>query len=421
MELFSFKKGSKYLWLIVLSPVAYTLRDLAFKLLFGAEFTNHPMLISAIMFLGEILAGLPQFFIKVKSSNTEKKQNYRVYQNTLHSTKGEIVDKPEDYSITNKKVFLKVALSSVIDFLCYTATSYLCSYLVIELYNIHTEMRITPIFFMSLLSWKFLNIEIFLHHKVAILIVAIGYILISINRLISFIFDDSFKWYFLILFFIIHSVYSIKQINDKYIIEKYFMSPYILLFYQGIIGLLLCILTVGVFSIMHVINEKLFGKESLLNYFQKDSFSQLVDVFHLDAVNAYLLLLTVTGVFVNIIFMLIKQFFSPTHRSIADSLNAFATWAYLFTFPSTKSWVTSWDWKKLLDIFGYIVIIIGSLMYNELLIIHRANLDCDLIEKISKRGDLDTISASSMIAINPPEEEKDSDNVNVASGEEEII
>ena len=96
MELFSFKKGSKYLWLIVLSPVAYTLRDLAFKLLFGAEFTNHPMLISAIMFLGEILAGLPQFFIKVKSSNTEKKQNYRVYQNTLHSTKGEIVDKPED-------------------------------------------------------------------------------------------------------------------------------------------------------------------------------------------------------------------------------------------------------------------------------------------------------------------------------------
>ena len=60
-------------------------------------------------------------------------------------------------------------------------------------------------------------------------------------------------------------------------------------------------------------------------------------------------------------------------------------------------------------------------MYHELLIIHRANLDCDLIEKISKRGDLDTISASSMIAINPPEEEKDSDNVNVASGEEEII
>lgn len=58
MKLFSFQRGSKYLWFIVLSPVAYTLRDLAFKLLFNADFTNHPMLISAIMFLGEILAGI---------------------------------------------------------------------------------------------------------------------------------------------------------------------------------------------------------------------------------------------------------------------------------------------------------------------------------------------------------------------------
>ena len=51
MTLFSFKKGSKYLWLIVLSPIAYTSRDLAFKLLFAEKFINHPMLISAIMFI----------------------------------------------------------------------------------------------------------------------------------------------------------------------------------------------------------------------------------------------------------------------------------------------------------------------------------------------------------------------------------
>ena len=51
MTLFSFKKGSKYLWLIVLSPIAYTSRDLAFKLLFAEKLFNHPMLISAIMFI----------------------------------------------------------------------------------------------------------------------------------------------------------------------------------------------------------------------------------------------------------------------------------------------------------------------------------------------------------------------------------
>ena len=64
MTLFSFKKGSKYLWLIVLSPIAYTSRD---------KFINHPMLISAIMFIGEILAGIYQFIINANSETKEKK------------------------------------------------------------------------------------------------------------------------------------------------------------------------------------------------------------------------------------------------------------------------------------------------------------------------------------------------------------
>ena len=79
MTLFSFKKGSKYLWLIVLSPIAYTSRDLAFKLLFAEKFINHPMLISAIMFIGEILAGIYQFIINANSETKEKKDNLRVY------------------------------------------------------------------------------------------------------------------------------------------------------------------------------------------------------------------------------------------------------------------------------------------------------------------------------------------------------
>ena len=50
----------------------------------------------------------------------------------------------------------------------------------IQTNNIHTEMRITPIFFMSLLSWKFFNIEIYNHHKVAILTMIIGFISLGV-------------------------------------------------------------------------------------------------------------------------------------------------------------------------------------------------------------------------------------------------
>ena len=67
-------------------------------------------------------------------------------------------------------------------------------------------------------------------------------------------------------------------------------------------------------------------------------------------------------------------------------------------------WTIQWDWLKLLDIFGYFVIIIGSLMYNELLIVHVADLDQDIIEKIADRAEKDTIAASSMVWIVAPEE-----------------
>ena len=52
MPFISLKKGSKYLWFIVLCPVVYTLRDLAFKLLFKNKFTKQPMVVSSIMFIG---------------------------------------------------------------------------------------------------------------------------------------------------------------------------------------------------------------------------------------------------------------------------------------------------------------------------------------------------------------------------------
>ena len=75
MPLISLQKGSKYLWFIVLCPLAYTLRDLAFKLLFANKFTNHPMVVSSVMFIGECLAGIyPLFIWCVTPKKNEKKK-----------------------------------------------------------------------------------------------------------------------------------------------------------------------------------------------------------------------------------------------------------------------------------------------------------------------------------------------------------
>ena len=113
------------------------------------------------------------------------------------------------YSLTRTKTLLLIALSSFIDLVCYTSTSYMTKFPFIQTNNIHTEMRITPIFFMSLLSWKFFLFEIYNHHKVAILTMIIGFISLGVNIMIIFKDTDDFRYYHLFLFLFIHTFYSV--------------------------------------------------------------------------------------------------------------------------------------------------------------------------------------------------------------------
>ena len=90
----------------------------------------------------------------------------------------------------------------------------------------------------------------------------------------------------------------------------------------------------------------------------------------------------------NVFLMLTKKFLTPTHRSIADSLNAFCTWiVFLSVYSDKEFWENEWNWLKFFDIIGYILITLGCLMYNELIIVHICGLDKDIKEHIVKRAD----------------------------------
>ena len=381
MPFISLKKGSKYLWFIVLCPVAYTLRDLAFKLLFKNKFTKQPMVVSSIMFMGECLAGIHTLISWcLTPKKNEKKKG--VVLNSSHiddSMRNNI----NFYSLRRTKTLLLIALSSFIDLVCYTSTSYMTKFPFIQTNNIHTEMRITPIFFMSLLSWKFFLFEIYNHHKVAILTMIIGFISLGVNIMIIFKDTDDFRYYHLFLFLFIHTFYSVKTFNDKYIMEKYFITPYVLLLCQGVFGLFVCLCYISFLSLFNDTNRSKY-----FPYFENDSFVKIADIFNNPNILGCLLLLAVTGCFVNIVLMLTKKFLTPTHRSIADSLNAFCTWLVWLTYYTDKDfWKNEWNWVKYFDIIGYILITLGCLMYNELIIVHVCGLDKDIKEHIEKRAD----------------------------------
>ena len=82
--------------------------------------------------------------------------------------------------------------------------------------------------------------------------------------------------------------------------------------------------------------------------------------------------------------MLTKKYFTATHRSVADTLNAFCSWVLLLC--SSKNPI-GWTIKNILDIIGYIVMLLGCLIYNEIIILHVFRLDEGTKYSIMTRGD----------------------------------
>lgn len=230
MKFISFGIFSKYLIIPFLVPIFYSVREKAFKTLHNSDIAKYPLLVSTVMFFSEIMCGILMFFSCWDRPKFEEK-NYLYNNELIHDT---ITEEEYKYIPRSIKVYLLIALCAFIDFLGYTITSCFCAYPDIQNNNIHIETRIIPIFIMGILSWKFLKFSIYLHHIVSSVVIGCGFILISIDRFPRIITLNPLLIF--LIFTVINFVYSIKQIIDKILIDKKFISPFLLLFLQGCFG-----------------------------------------------------------------------------------------------------------------------------------------------------------------------------------------
>ena len=216
-----------------------------------------------------------------------------------------------------------------------------------------------------------------------IIFVGIGYCLICIDRLFQLLFqpENDFQLYFLLMFLVIHSINSIKQINDKYIMDKLFVSPFMLLLYQGIVCFFFCLISIILITCFRI---------TLFEYFKNENFSDIIQIANNKIIFFYFGVLLISGTFLNVFLMLTKKYFTPTHRSVADSLNEFFTWVYCYFFPK-EGLRSSWTLVNMFDIIGYSLIISGCMLFNELIILHVGDLDHDIKEKIVQRSDSDSM------------------------------
>ena len=390
MKTFSIGKVSVYLIIPFLVPVFYSIREVGFSHIYGLNFTQHPLLVSVIMFLSELVCGIKPLYKYCTNRNQKKEEITMLYNNEVLTGKEKENEEKELQSQNVLILYLQIALSALIDFLGYTCTSLLCAYPDIQQNNVQIEMRILPLFVMSFLSWKYLNFSFYKHHIMATLLIGIGYIFIMIvtfNKV-----NEPLNPYLIFLIFaIINIVYAIKQINDKIIIDKKYISTSCLLCMQGVFGLFFCIISfaIAIFVPCNP-NWKFCTGQHFENFI--NMWPNILGDLNL-SIGIYLIILFLSSIGLNVFLMMTKKYFTPTHRNVSDTMNAFVAWVInMFSNKETS----------MINIIGYASIMLGCLIYNEIIICRFCGLDEDTKEEIMNRAGV----SMNNIKLVPDKEEK---------------
>ena len=223
----------------------------------------------------------------------------------------------------------------------------------------------------------------------ATLLIGIGYIFIMIvtfNKV-----NEPLNPYLIFLIFaIINIVYAIKQINDKIIIDKKYISTSYLLCMQGVFGLFFCIISfaIAIFVPCNP-NWKFCTGEKFENFI--NMWPNMKDLNL--SIGIYLIILFLSSIGLNVFLMMTKKYFTPTHRNVSDTMNAFVAWVInMFSNKETS----------MINIIGYASIMLGCLIYNEIIICRFYGLDEDTKEEIMNRAGV----SMNNIKLVPDKEEK---------------
>ena len=273
------------------------------------------------------------------------------------------------------------------------------------------EKRTGFIIFVPLFSLYILKKRLYKHHLIALIFTLLGAMIIFITRFILGISVKRDIIYHLINIFF-SSFFFFFLVLIKYLMIKYFISPYNFLLYDGIFcainSLFIPFLEYPFFCFIDKNRNKKIN--NYFSYYLKKNYSGLYRIFIGKEWLFYLsFFITFIASFLYFVFNVLTIFnFSPYLNVLTDFLTPFLlSISYFIFFPSKRN-----KKKFILEFIGYIIIFFGALILNEIIVLNFWGLNENTYENISKRGILE----SNLLGEISPNDEKD-DNEDPTEGE----
>ena len=310
-----------------------------------------------------IFSGL-LYFISIIRRQTDNKANIGTLSERSNSS---------DYSFMAKKKPNRLLEYSIICFMS----------IIITLYNVlkgygtghkTLEKRLYFLFFFCLINIFLFKKPFYRHQKFALAIAFVGMVMIFALFFI-YLNKSNYDYIYDVLLFFGSFLYSLYLVLVKYMSENKGYSPFLLLFLIGIISTAATV--IGFLILSHV---RLGNINYVSNIFhcRKDIFVCFGNLY------GYIIGYFLINAVLQILIFLVCYYFSPEVFAISDIISPFLSCITNIAKGKEKIVV-----KIVFDIIGYIIITIGSFIYNEIIVCNFWDLNKNTWKSIVKKANDD--------------------------------
>ena len=242
-------------------------------------------------------------------------------------------------------------------------------------------MRNGRIFFTVLLGYVFLKYPVYKHQKISIALIFISFV---INLTLTFVINEfPLEYAYYVLGFLgSYIITTIQNIFEKYIMEKHRVTPYEMLFWEGVFGSIINILA---FIPSYFIPCCL----EICNPTDNDArFTNIMKTFESMKNSSFwifIFLLFISSLAFNLFTRITLDYYTPTHQSVSDALCSFMYWIYMNIYTKREKRNDAFLYSGA-PIAVYIFIILGTLIYNEIIIFYFCGLEFNTSFEIKKRA-----------------------------------
>ncbi len=298
-----------------------------------------------------------------------------VYISKKISTK---IDKPSSINYTEiqpvispvkKKKTFKVILILIWNAISDTFTMFLFLYYFgqKEKESIVDFGSIFQIFFNGIFCKLIINYSFYEHHYFSMILTSIGILILFHNY--------SYELIDYILILICFILDGLQEVNEKYLMEQQFLSPFKLVFYEGFCGLVVFFISIILLNFLKI--ENLNINDAVNNFILIFKSNQLYCF-----INVLFILIFSLGININI--MLTIFYYSPNTRIISNSLENMYHWIKNINEEQNQ---TIYD--LIMDIIGNILIFFSCLIFNEIIICNFWGLNVNTAKEVRIRGEIE--------------------------------